>query len=93
MNIIVGSGWFVEIQAGLASLIADDTLPAHRGQGVQGALLRARLWAAAEAGRHLAMVHTRPGIGSERNVLRAGVQLAYTRVSLVRQLSPEEPGK
>ena len=89
----IGGGG-LEIHDGLASLIADDTLPAYRGQGVQGALLRARLEAAAEAGCDLAMVHTRPGSGSERNVLRSGFQLAYSRVGLVgpalRRCEPEE---
>jgi GNAT superfamily N-acetyltransferase len=79
----IGGGG-LEIHDGLASLIADDTLSAYRGQGVQSALLKARLQAAAEAGCDLAVMHTRPASGSERNVLRAGFQLAYTRVGMRR---------
>jgi len=81
----VGCG-ALEIHDDVAALMADETRPAFRRQGVHTALIRARLAAAARAGCDLAMVHTRPGAASARNVLRAGFQLAYTAVELVRPL-------
>jgi len=78
----LAGGGVVERRDGLASLYAAYTLPAFRGQGVQTALLHARLAAAAAAGCDLATVHTTPGTPSQRNVQRAGFQLVYTRFSL-----------
>ena len=62
----------------IAHLYIASTLPAYRSQGVQLALLRARLQAAKRAGCVLASVTARPGNGSTRNVERAGLSLAYT---------------
>jgi GNAT superfamily N-acetyltransferase len=73
----------LEVHDGVAALIADATLPAYRRQGAQMALLYARLSAAREADCDLAMVHTRPGAASQRNVLRAGFQVAYTVVDVI----------
>jgi GNAT superfamily N-acetyltransferase len=73
----VGGG-ALETHAGVAALMAAQTLPAFRNRGIHTALLHARLAAAADAGCDLAMVHTRPGAASQRNVLRAGFQLVYT---------------
>jgi GNAT superfamily N-acetyltransferase len=73
----VGGG-ALETHDGVAALMAAGTLPAYRTRGIHTALLRARLAAAAAAGCDLAMVHTRPGAVSQRNVLRAGFQLVYT---------------
>ena len=77
------SGGALEIHNGVAALMAAGTRPAFRNQGIHTALLRARLLAAAEAGCDLAMVHTQPGAVSQRNVLRAGFQLAYTVDTMV----------
>jgi GNAT superfamily N-acetyltransferase len=70
--------------AGVALLLGDAVLPAHRGRGVHQALIAERLRAARQAGCDLATAATMPGSGSERNYLRAGFQVAYTRVHLVR---------
>jgi len=78
----VGGG-ALEMHDGVAALMAAGTLPAYRKRGIHIALLRARLAAAAEAGCDLAMVHTRPGAASQRNVLRAGFQLVYTVNTMV----------
>lgn len=78
----VGAG-ALETNAGVAALMAASTLPAWRGRGIHSALLRARLAAASAAGCDVAMVHTRPGATSQRNVLRAGFPLLYTTVTLV----------
>jgi GNAT superfamily N-acetyltransferase len=81
----VGAG-ALEVHAGVAGLMAASTLPAFRRQGVHAALLRARLAAAVAAGCDLAMVHTRPGAPSQRNVLRAGFPLMYTVVTVTSML-------
>ena len=62
----------------IAHLYIASTLPAYRSQGIQLALLRARLQGARRAGCMLASVTARPGNGSTRNVERAGFSLAYT---------------
>jgi GNAT superfamily N-acetyltransferase len=63
--------------------MAANTLPAFRNQGVHTALLRTRLAEAVEAGCDVAMIHTRPDAPSQRNVLRAGFQLAYTTAGMI----------
>lgn len=73
----VGAG-ALEIHNGVAALMAAGTSAAFRNQGIHTALLHVRLAAAVEAGCDLAMIHTRPGAASQRNVLRAGFQLVYT---------------
>lgn len=73
----------IEVRDGVAALMAAETRPEYRNQGVQSALLWARLSVAADLGCELAVVHTTPGTVSQRNVLRAGFQLAYTTVRLV----------
>lgn len=78
---VAGGG--LEVHDGVAALIADATLPAYRRQGAQTALLYARLSAAREAACDLAIVHTRPGVASQRNVLRAGFDVAYTIVDVI----------
>jgi hypothetical protein len=82
----VGGG-ALEIHDGVAALMAAGTLPGLRQQGIHTALLRARLAAASAAGCDLAMVHSEPGAVSQHTILRAGFQMAYTSVSLVRMLS------
>jgi GNAT superfamily N-acetyltransferase len=76
------AGGALETHDKVAALIADNTLPAFRRQGAQTALLGARLAAARQAGCDVAMVHTRPGADSQRNVLRAGFYVAYTVAEL-----------
>lgn len=60
------------------------TLPEHRRRGVQGALLGARLEAAARAGCDVAVVTTQPGSKSQENVQKRGFELLYTRAILVK---------
>ena len=73
----------LEIHAGVAALMAAGTLPAFRNQGIHTALLHARLAAAAKASCDLALVHTRPGAASQRNVMRAGFQIVYSVETMV----------
>lgn len=74
------------ISEGVALMNSDSTLPAFRRRGVQSALIKARLDAAAEAGCDLAVIEAAPGSASARNQERAGFRVAYTRVSLERPL-------
>ena len=69
---------------GVAQLCGAATLPAHRRQGVQGALLDARLESAGQSGCDVAVVTTQPGSKSQENAQRRGFELLYTRAILVR---------
>ncbi|MGW4522329.1 GNAT family N-acetyltransferase [Amycolatopsis sp. NPDC004378] len=72
---------------GIAQFTGAATVPAHRRRGVQTALLRARLAAAAEAGCDIAVVTTQPGSKSQQNVQRQGFDLLYARAILVKGVS------
>jgi GNAT superfamily N-acetyltransferase len=72
------------IRDGLGTLFSTITHVEYRGRGVQTALIRARLAAAAAAGCDLMTVATVPGSPSQRNVQRAGFTAAYTRMVLLR---------
>lgn len=61
-----------------------STRLAFRQRGVQAALLAHRLAAASAGGCDLAIVATTPGSASQRNIARAGFQLAYTKVVMVQ---------
>ncbi|HEY0385653.1 MAG TPA: GNAT family N-acetyltransferase [Pyrinomonadaceae bacterium] len=69
----------------VAAFFSGSTLLRARGRGAQTALLHARLQAAREAGCELALIKTLPGNASQRNVQRAGFQLAYTKVMMKRE--------
>lgn len=72
---------------GIAQFTGAATAPAHRRHGVQTALLRARLTAAAEAGCDIAVVTTQPGSKSQQNAQRQGFDLLYARAILVKGTS------
>lgn len=80
---LAGSG-ALGIKGDVAALYGMSTRPEFRGQGVQAALLAARLRAAADAGATLATVFTTPGTGSERNIVRAGFVLSGMRLTFTR---------
>lgn len=56
-----------------------STLPESRNQGVQSALISARVRDSFDSGCDLILVSTTPGSGSQRNMERAGFRVAYTR--------------
>lgn len=76
-----GTGMLTIVE-GVAMFNGDSTLPSARGRGVQSALLAERLRHASAKGCDLAMIEASPGGVSERNQLRAGFRVAYTRVTL-----------
>jgi ribosomal protein S18 acetylase RimI-like enzyme len=66
------------------ALFGAGTLPAFRGRGIQTALLRTRMKAAAEAGCEFAVVVTRGGTISERNCSRLGFRIAYSKATVIK---------
>lgn len=72
------------VRDGVAALYGDSTLPESRGAGVQTELIRHRLAVAAARGCDLAMASVIPGSQSHRNYERAGFELIYMRVNVVR---------
>jgi len=69
------------------ALCGAGTLTAYRGRGLQTALLRARMAAAVAAGCEYAVVVTQGGSASQRNVERLGFRVAYSKVTVIKQLS------
>jgi ribosomal protein S18 acetylase RimI-like enzyme len=65
------------------------TLAEFRGRGLQTALLRARLAAAAEAGCEYAVVVTQGGTPSQRNCERLGFRVAYSKVTVIKNFVME----
>ena len=68
------------------ALCGAGTLTEFRGRGLQTALLRARMQAAAEGGCEYAVVVTQGGTTSQRNVERLGFRVAYSKVTVIRQM-------
>ncbi len=66
------------------ALFGAGTLPEFRGRGIQTALLRTRMKAAAEAGCELAVVVTHGGTTSERNCNRLGFRIAYSKATVIK---------
>lgn len=62
-----------------------STQMAFRQRGVQTTLLHTRLAFAAAMGCDLAVVQTKPGSASQRNVQRLDFRLAYTKVTMLRE--------
>jgi hypothetical protein len=73
---------------GVALLAGACTVPEHRRQGAQLALLERRLQFGAEQGCDLAMMAAAPGSASQRNAERQGFRIAYTRIKW--RLGPEK---
>jgi GNAT superfamily N-acetyltransferase len=76
----VAGGGTLALRQGVAGLFGASTLSPFRRRGVQSALLRARLAQAAAAGCDLAVSLTQPGSISQRNIMRQGFEVLYTRV-------------
>lgn len=62
------------------SIAVMGTVPRYRNRGCQTALLRKCLADAAKAGSDLIVSQTGSGSTSERNMVRAGFQVAYTKL-------------
>jgi GNAT superfamily N-acetyltransferase len=73
-------GATLSVRDQVAGLFGASTLLAFRNRGVQTALLLARLQRAEELGCDLAACLAQPGSSSQRNIVRQGFQVLYTRV-------------
>jgi hypothetical protein len=72
---------------GNVALFANDaTLVSARGRGAQAAVIQARLRMAAMRPFWCAAAEVAPESGSERNYLRSGFHVAYTRIHYARKL-------
>jgi GNAT superfamily N-acetyltransferase len=83
----VGGG-SLDVFPEVASLYGASTLSAFRRRGVQRALLAIRLARARERGCRIATIGSQPGIATERNAMRLGFRVAYTKAILRKP----EPG-
>lgn len=81
-------GAALAMHAGAAICYSTSVRPSLRRMGVQTALLTTRLRHACAAGCNLAVVQTTPDSASQRNVLRFGFQLAYTKPTVVQTRLP-----
>jgi GNAT superfamily N-acetyltransferase len=81
-----GAGLIVP-EHGIVALFGAGTLPEFRRRGLQTALFRTRMEAAARAGCEYAVVVTQGGSTSQRNAERLGFRLAYSKATLVRELA------
>ncbi len=68
------------------ALCGAGTLAEFRGRGLQTALLCARTAAAVKAGCEYAAVVTQGGTTSQRNAERLGFRVAYSKVTVIKQL-------
>jgi GNAT superfamily N-acetyltransferase len=83
----VAGGATLALCEGVAGLFGASTLPAFRNRGVQTAMLKQRLARAAAENCDLAMCIAVPGSVSQRNVVRQGFSVLYTRVKFERAWS------
>ncbi len=77
-----GSG--MESAPPVACLFGTSVLPRFRRRGIQAALILKRVERARERGCELAVIHSKPGIPTERNAARVGFFMAYTKVVMVQ---------
>ena len=89
-GVAVGAG-SCEVSDGLTSLFGTSVLPAYQRLGVQQALIVARLARGLEKGSDLAAIMSSPGIPTERNAMRLGFLMAYSRAVLVKPGAGLEP--
>jgi GNAT superfamily N-acetyltransferase len=77
-------GGMLGIVDGVALLSGDAVLPRHRGQGLQKALIQARLAFARARGCDVACASTAPGTASQRSYEACGFRAAYPKVEMAR---------
>ncbi|TVQ81581.1 MAG: N-acetyltransferase [Phycisphaeraceae bacterium] len=75
----------LEIHEHIATLYGVTVLPEYRNRGIQQAIIAHRLRHARETSVRLVTIGTEPGIPTERNAIRAGFSIAYTKVVLSRK--------
>jgi hypothetical protein len=80
----IAGGGTLALHDGVAGLFGASTLTVARKRGVQTALLQRRLARASQAGSDLAVSLAQPGSTSQRNIVRQGFRVLYTRVKFER---------
>jgi ribosomal protein S18 acetylase RimI-like enzyme len=80
----------LSVHDGIAGLFGASTLPEFRRRGIQRELILVRLEQAFKAGCEFALSFALPGSASERNILRYGFRVAYTRTKFTRDLPAAE---
>jgi hypothetical protein len=83
-----GAAFYRHEAKATAMLFRASTLSQFRERGIHNRLLHERLSDAAALGCDLAFLVSLAGTGSQRNAQRRGFQIAYTRTTLVRELTP-----
>jgi GNAT superfamily N-acetyltransferase len=83
-KIVGGAG--LTVREGIVGLLGASTLPEFRRRGIQRELIRVRMAAAAKAGCDIALSFALVGSSSERNIIRNGFRVAYTRTKFMREL-------
>ncbi|WP_437313314.1 GNAT family N-acetyltransferase [Sorangium sp. So ce385] len=78
-------GGSVEIAGDGAALFGASVLPRFRERGIQQLLIVRRLERVRERGRRLACISASPGIPTERNALRLGFFMAYSKGVFVQR--------
>ena len=73
-----------------ASLWGASVAEPYRGRGVQQAMLAHRMAHALDRGCKLALIESKPGIATERNVARMGFTLGYARVCMAKKVPAGE---
>jgi ribosomal protein S18 acetylase RimI-like enzyme len=71
----------------ILSLFGAGTLTEFRRRGLQAALLQARMAAGVRAGCEYAVIVTQGGTTSQRNAERLGFRVAYTKATMVKNIS------
>ena len=80
-----------ESSEGVTVLFGATVVPEWRRRGLQRTLMITRLAQGIRRGSDLACVMTSPGIATQRNALRLGFSMVYTRVALRRPLGGRPP--
>ncbi|MDY0406127.1 hypothetical protein P5G51_012660 [Virgibacillus sp. 179-BFC.A HS] len=80
----VAAGGILAIDKDMASLFTTSTRLSFRKRGLQKAIIDWRLRFAKERGARIATIETDPGSDSQRNVERAGFQLAYVTAEIIK---------
>lgn len=76
-----------------ASLWGASVAEPFRGRGVQQAMLAHRMAHARDHGCELALIESKPGIATERNVARMGFTLGYARICLAKKTAKSDTTK
>lgn len=82
---VAAGGCACSITDSVMIFYGDATIAAHRGRGIQAALIAERLAEAARQGCELAMAVTECGSISQRNYERVGFRVMYTRTKYLRE--------